>query len=107
MSIRTDDEVFEICAWCKKSIPEDDEVFGVSGTFPEDSELKKKDGEKVTFELDSAERTVAGFAPPFYSDARQEGQDVLFMLCSEECRDAMKEAFGTDKEEYFSALEDL
>lgn len=107
MSIRTDDEVFEICAWCKKSIPEDDEVFGVGGTFPEKSDLKQKDGEKVTFDLKGADKDVSGFAPPFYSDARQEGQDVLFMLCSEECRDDLKEAFGKEKEEYFSALEDL
>ncbi|HKJ66596.1 MAG TPA: hypothetical protein VKA68_01465 [bacterium] len=107
MSIRMDDKVFEICAWCKKHIPEDDEVFGIGGTFPEDSELKQKDGEKVTFDLQEAGEPVAGFAPPFYADARQDGKDVLFMLCSEECAQALKDAFSKESTEWFSTLEDI
>ncbi len=107
MSINTNDEIFETCAWCKTFIPEDDEVMGIGGTFPENSDLKKKDGEKVSFELADSDTTVAGFTPPFYSDARQEGKDVLFMLCSEECAQSLKEAFGKESTEYFSALEEL
>lgn len=102
MSIDVNDEVFETCGWCKKDIPEDDEVFGLSGNVKESSDLKGLDGEKVTLELNS--QKAYGFAPPFYSDAKREGRDVIFMLCSENCVTELEEALKAHAEDHFEEI---
>ncbi len=105
MSINTNDEVFETCAWCKVEIPEDDEVFGLSGSVKDTSDLKTLDGDKVTLELNS--ETANGFAPPFYSDAKREGRDVIFMLCSEKCAGELEEALNKHAQDDFESIQKI
>lgn len=92
MSIRNDDLVLHSCAWCATGIEDDQEVSPVSATFKEGNEHKSSDGEKVTLTLQESGKSVTGIAPPFYSEARQEGHDLMFMLCSTDCAETLREA---------------
>ncbi len=96
MSIRNDDEVLHSCAWCGAGIGDDQEVIPVSAGFRDGSDYKDADGEKISLDLPEAGKTVVGIAPPFYSEARQEGHDLMFMLCGTDCAEALEDALASE-----------
>jgi len=43
-------------------------------------------------------KTIWSIVPPADSDARKDGNDLMFTLCSEECGDQLKEALEIEKD---------
>jgi hypothetical protein len=48
--------------------------------------------------LSTLGRTIWSIVPPVDSDARMEGNDFMFTLCSEDCGDQLKETLDIEKE---------
>jgi hypothetical protein len=43
-------------------------------------------------------KTIWSIVPPADSDARKDGKDIMFTLCSEECGDQLKETLEIEKD---------
>jgi len=79
------------CAWCKKNIPDNVEVFGMGAKIRQGINLKHKEGQYLKLSLLN-DRTVHGFVTTEGSDAKEDGYDLMFMACSEECANDMRNA---------------
>src|SRR5258706_6811074 len=73
------------CGWCGKSIGEDQQVFGVGGKALPGIDLSLVQGKVIEIELDTAAKRVLAGVPAFDSVAKAEGNDLMFMVCSEAC----------------------
>lgn len=80
----------EKCAWCDKEIPEDSEVFGFGGKLREGVDLKKKEGTIAPLTLQTEDKEIPMIITTGDSKAKKEGYDVLFMICSRECGEALR-----------------
>ena len=73
------------CGWCGKSIGEDQQGFGVGGKALPGIDLSLVHGKVIEIELDTAAKRVLAGVPAFDSVAKAEGNDLMFMVCSEAC----------------------
>ena len=80
------------CSWCGKPIPDDTPVYGLSGKKRPGMDVSEFEGGAIQISLVSQDRHVIAIVPPADSDARQDGNDLLFMVCSEICGFDMKTA---------------
>ena len=91
-----DAEALSKCTWCGKHISEDAEVFSVGVKFKPDVDLSEYEGHCIDITLVSEEK-------PFYllvtiegSEAKRDGNDGLFLFCSEACGDDLKRALAKE-----------
>jgi hypothetical protein len=78
------------CAWCRKKIGDDVPVYSVGAKKRPGADLSPFEGHGVRMTLVARKRDVIALVPIEDSDARREGYDLLFMVCSEECAAALK-----------------
>jgi hypothetical protein len=86
------------CGWCGRRIPPDTEVFGGGGKARPGIDLKPLAGQVLPVHLVGADKTVLVAVAGLDSDARREGQDFVYMTCSEACARNLKTAFESDIE---------
>jgi hypothetical protein len=87
------------CAWCGKDIPEEGEVFAVGAALKGAMEFTSSQG-GVNFFMPV---TVGGKVVPAMvtaadSEARQQGNDLMFMTCSETCAQKLRDSLRQEKE---------
>jgi hypothetical protein len=78
------------CAWCKKALLSEDELYSVAARVKAWVKLPK--GPVLELSLDSAHQRVTAIVPAPDSPAKQSGNDLLFAVCSQECGQAVREA---------------
>lgn len=78
------------CAQCEKKIRSGAEVYGLGVRLKEGLEYPGAVGRAMTVELPVQGREVACMVTADGSQARAEGWDLIFMVCSEECGGALK-----------------
>jgi hypothetical protein len=78
-----------ICAWCGKSIPHDVEVWAIGARVRPGIDP----GKGPIIHLALAGKTVPAIVATKDSEAKREGYDLVFMLCSLECGKSLREAF--------------
>ncbi len=91
------------CAWCRREIPEDAEVFGVSGKFRPGVNMKDQEGKVVPLVFGGEGRVVPAIITPADSPAKRDGKDLMFMLCSEKCCNELAEGVRRDMRSLFEA----
>ena len=79
------------CTWCKKNIPDNIEVFGMGAKIRQGINLKRKEGKLLKLSLLN-DKTIHAFVAIDGSKAKQDGYDLMFMACSEECANDMSNA---------------
>ncbi len=84
------------CAWCKKYITDENEVFGMGITVVAGMDLTKYEGDYMPLELGSAGKTIQALVTTTGSQAKQDGQDLMCMTCSESCGKELKKALDKD-----------
>ncbi len=87
------------CAWCGREIGEEAEVFGVGAAVRGNLEFTSK-GDDMGFLMPVMiqGRLVPAIVTAPGSEARLEGNDLLFMTCSEECAGSLRDALREEKE---------
>lgn len=87
-----------VCSWCGKRIPEEREHF-VFGAKVRDRALLKKHRRGI-FELplSAPKKKVPAIVPAENSRADKEGNDLLFITCSEDCAESLSDALEVEKE---------
>ena len=84
-------EIATICAWCGRKIAEDSEIFSLGAKVKSGIDTQKQGGRVVSMFLAKSGKTVNAIVPTDTSQARKDGNDVLFALCSTSCGDALKQ----------------
>lgn len=92
--------VWQRCAWCDRRIKLDTEVFGCGARTIPGIDLSAKEGEILPLYLALSQRTVPALVVPGDSQAKREGNDLYFLICSETCGHYLKEALERDKEAF-------
>ena len=87
------------CAWCGGEIPEDGEVFGTGARIREGIDFVQGGSEEGFFmEVTIAGRRVPTIVTGKDSDARKQGNDLMFMTCSLACAEQLKEALERERD---------
>jgi hypothetical protein len=87
------------CAWCGALISDEDEVFALSAIANPfyKKQLKRREGQILPIHLVLTEKVVDAIVVAEDSQAKSEGYDFIFMLCSEACAMNLKEALLQEK----------
>lgn len=86
------ERVTSTCAWCGKRILPNSEIFSLGAKAKAGTKLAGPEGGVIQLSLPLAGRAVYALVPTSTSQAKKEGNDLLFALCSRECGQALKSA---------------
>ena len=86
------DELAHICAWCNERIPEDVEVFGLPAKARPGIDLEDREGTIIQLPLALMDKVVPVTVVTSDSEAKRQGYDFSFMLCSQACARSLKDA---------------
>jgi hypothetical protein len=89
-------KVLSTCCWCGKRIGSENEVFSLGCRKQAGIDISKYEEDIMPLTILSKSKTLWTVVPPADSDARKEGEDFVFVLCSVECGKELKEALQTD-----------
>ena len=90
-SIIPDKEALSKCAWCQKQISDDMEVFGLGAKLKPNVDLSEYENHCIEIDLVSEEKPVYMMISAQGSQAKSEGKDCMFLVCSEECGKKLKD----------------
>ncbi len=82
----------EVCAWCGKKIPPGQEVLALSAKAAGNIDLTAVAGTMVPVDFVVCGKTIPTMIAAKDSPAKKDGKDLLFMVCSETCGDALRPA---------------
>ena len=85
------------CAWCTQEIPEDGEVYGFGAKASHSTDLSDKEGQFVSLNFTLQDKTVFALVPTSSRTADIEGYDLLFITCSEDCAQSLKDALDLER----------
>jgi len=85
-----DEEALSKCAWCQGKIDEFTEVFGFGAKLKPDVDLTEFESHCIQIDLVSEEKPVYMMVTVQGSDAKNDGNDCMFLVCSESCGKKLK-----------------
>lgn len=80
------------CGWCGEPLAEDADIVTLGASVHSKEMLRNVEGEIVP--LPVGDRSVDAIVVMADSPAKQEGRDLLFIVCSEECASQLREALN-------------
>ena len=86
------------CGWCQDEIPEDTELFGIGAKARSDIDVSELSGTLIDIYLKRRDRNVQAVVVTEDSSAKKDGKDLLFVLCSESCAEALRQAVEKEVE---------
>ncbi|MGD9240208.1 MAG: hypothetical protein PVG69_09300, partial [Desulfobacterales bacterium] len=89
-SIIPDNEALSKCAWCESHITEHMEVFGFGAKLMPNVDLSEYEGHCIQIGLVSEEKSVYMMVTGQGSEAKSDGKDGMFLVCSEACGKKLK-----------------
>ena len=89
-SIIPDQEALRRCAWCQSRIYDDMEVFDFGATLRSNVDLSEYESHCIQIDLVSEEKPVYMMVTAQGSEAKSEGKDGMFLVCSEGCAKKLK-----------------
>jgi hypothetical protein len=98
MSNSQSDKLRHICAWCTQEIIEGKDVFGFGAKASHGVDLKGKEGEFVSLKLALRNKEVFALVPSESSAPKADGFDLIFITCSEDCAQSLKDALELERD---------
>jgi hypothetical protein len=95
-SIIPDKEALSKCAWCRSQISDDMEVFGFGAKLRPNVDLSDYESHCIEIGLVSEEKPVYMMVTARDSEAKKEGKDCMFLVCSEKCGKKLKNVLEKD-----------
>jgi hypothetical protein len=80
------------CGWCGKGIPPNTEVFGGGGKARPGVDLSGLAGQITALYLAGVDKTVLVGIAGLDSEAKRDGQDFVYLTCSQACGSALRAA---------------
>ncbi len=84
------------CAWCMKKIKDNNPVFGLSVKFVEGIDFSENEGTIIQVGLHTRNTSVPMIVTAEDSEAKRQGTDGIFALCSEKCGEKMKSTLAKE-----------
>ena len=91
-------KVLTTCCWCDKKIGENQELFALGCKKRPGVDISKYEGGVMSVTIVTIGKTIWAIVPSSDSDARKDGKDFMFTLCSKECGFELKEALEQEKD---------
>jgi hypothetical protein len=85
-----DQDALSQCASCRGTINELTEVFGIGATLKPDVDLSEFESHCIQIDLVSEEKPVYMMVTVPESEAKNDGKDGMFLVCSEGCGKKLK-----------------
>lgn len=89
-NIVPDNEALSKCPCCQSEITEFMEVFGLGAKLNPDVDMSEYEGHCIEIDLASADMSVYMMVTGRGSEAKNEGKDAMFLVCSEKCAKKLK-----------------
>ena len=89
-NIIPDKEALSKCAWCQSHIDDHMEVFGFGAKLKSNVDLSEYESHCIQIGLGSEEKSVFAMVTAQDSEAKNDGKDVMFLVCSEKCGKKLK-----------------
>ena len=89
-SIIPDKEALSRCAWCQSHITDHMEVFGFGAKLKSNVDLSEYEGHCIELGLAAEDKPVCMMVTAQDSEAKNEGKDGMFLVCSEKCGNKLK-----------------
>ena len=89
-NIIPDEEALSKCAWCHSKINDHSEVLGLGAKLNPNVDLSDYESHCIQIGLVSKERPVYMMVTAQGSEARDNGNDGMFLICSEKCGKKLK-----------------
>lgn len=98
MNNKLSDSLLHTCAWCTQDIQDNEDVYGFGAKANHAIELSGKEGQFVSLNLALQDKTVFALVPKRSSTADVEGYDLVFITCSEDCAQTLKDALDLERD---------
>jgi hypothetical protein len=85
-----DKEALSKCTWCQQEINDHMEVVGLGVKLMPDVDLSEYESHCIQIDLVSEEKPLYMMVTAQGSEAKQNGNDGMFLLCSERCGQKLK-----------------
>ena len=85
------------CAWCAREFRPGAGVYGVGAKARKGVSLRKYEGSILEVGLTHDGRTLPAMIAGRGSEAKRAGNDIVFMVCSRECGEALRKALRKEK----------
>ena len=85
-----DEEALSKCAWCQGHINDHTEVFSLGAKLMPDTDLSEYESHCIQIGLVSEEKPVYMMVTAQGSEAKKDGNDGMFLVCSEGCGKNLK-----------------
>lgn len=82
--------------WIK--IKADSPIFSIGCKKRPEVNITKYEGKVMAVQIRSSDKVLWSFVPPPGSEAREDGNDFMFAICSKDCGTQLKEALEKEKE---------
>ena len=89
-SIIPDQEALSKCTWCQSHITDHMEVLGLGAKLKPEVDLSEYESHCIQIGLVSEEKPVRMMVTAQGSQARSNGNDGMFLVCSEGCGEKLK-----------------
>ena len=89
-SIIPDKEALSKCTWCHSQINDHTEVLGLGAKLNPDVDLSEYESHCIQIGLVSEEKPIYMMVTAQGSEARNNGNDGMFLVCSEKCGKKLK-----------------
>jgi hypothetical protein len=90
-------KLIHTCAWCTQEIKEDGEVYGFGAKASQKTDISNKEGQFVSLNLALQDKTTFALVPASSITNDLEGYDLLFIACSEDCAQSLKDALDLER----------
>jgi len=102
------EELLNTCAWCLRRIEQDEEHFGFGARANPSINLSEKEGQFIRLELALQDKILPALVPSRSSQAHKDGYDLIFITCSVECAQDLKDALELERDVFkdYSPSED-
>jgi hypothetical protein len=95
-SIIPDKEALRRCAWCRNPINDEMEVFALGAKLKAKFDLSEYESHCIQIGLVTEDKPIYMMVTAQGSQAKNEGKDGMFLVCSEECGKKLKKVLNKE-----------
>lgn len=108
-SIIPDQDALSKCTWCQNHISDYTDAFGIGATLKPKIDLADYQAHCIEISLGAEDKPVCMLVTPEGSEAKADGHDGMFLVCSEPCGKRLKAAVKNEiaSGEFFDSIQDI
>ena len=108
-SIIPDQDALSKCTWCHKYLGDHSDAFGIGVKLKPTNNLSDYETHCVEILLGSEEKPVYMLVTPEGSEAKNDGHDGMFLVCSASCGSKLKAAVTKEipSGDFFGSMQDI